>query len=76
MSCFMCKGAVADKLAPFMVNIEKCIIIVKDVPSQICQQCGEISYSNDVARRLEQILDKMQSSITEIAVTNYSINAA
>jgi len=50
--------------------------VVKDVLSQICGQCGEISYSNEAARRLEQIVDKMQSSITEIAVTNYSIDAA
>jgi len=76
MKCFMCKGSLVDKATTFMVDIDKCIIIVKNVPSQVCSQCGEASYSNDVTKQLEEIVNSLRKSITEIAVVNYSDKAA
>ena len=71
MKCFMCKGSLTDKLTTFMVDIDTCIIIVKNVPSQVCSQCGEASYNNEVAKKLERIINSLRKSITEIAVVNY-----
>ena len=76
MRCFMCKGHLEDKLTTFMVDTSKCIVIVKNVPSQACSQCGEVSYSNDIAKRLEKMVDSLRSSVTEIAVTNYTDKVA
>ena len=76
MMCFMCKGSLADKTTTFMVDIDKCIIIVKNVPSQVCGQCGEASYNNEVAKQLEKIVDSLRKSITEIAVVNYADKVA
>jgi YgiT-type zinc finger domain-containing protein len=68
----MCKGAVEDKLAPFMTEVDNCIVIVKNVPSQVCTQCGESSYSDEVARQLEKIAQSVtKPSTTEIAVVSY-----
>jgi len=72
MKCFLCKGNIENKLTTFMVDLDDCIIIVKHVPSQVCGQCGEISYSHDVTVRLEKIVSIMRVTITEIAVVNYS----
>jgi YgiT-type zinc finger domain-containing protein len=72
MICFMCKGAVEDKLAAFMTELGNCIVIVKNVPSQVCTQCGEISYSDEVARQLEKIVRSVTNTgATEIAVVSY-----
>lgn len=71
MKCFMCKGSLTDKLTTFMVDIDKCIIVIKNVPSQVCSQCGEVSYDNEVANQIEKIVNSLRKSITEIAVVNY-----
>jgi len=71
MTCFLCKGNLIDKLTTFMVDIDTCIIIVKKVPSQVCSQCGETSYDNEVARKLETVVDSMRQSVMEIAVVDY-----
>lgn len=54
-----------------MVDVGNCIVIVKNVPSMVCSQCGEISYGNDVTKQLEKIVTTMKNAITEIAVVNY-----
>ena len=76
MMCFMCKGHLIDKPTTFMVDIEKSIIIVRNVPSQVCNQCGEVSYNNDVTKQLEKIVNSLRKSITEIAVVNYADKVA
>ena len=76
MKCFMCKGTLENKRTNFIADMETCIIIVKDVPSQVCTQCGEVSYSNEVAEHLEKIVNKMKDAMTEIAVVHYSDKVA
>ncbi|WP_196606522.1 type II toxin-antitoxin system MqsA family antitoxin [Pectinatus frisingensis] len=71
MNCLMCKGELENKNTTYMVDLGNCIVIVKNVPSQVCSQCGEISYSNDVAKELEKIVNTLRSALTEIAVVNY-----
>ncbi len=72
MTCFMCKGTTEDRLTNFIADLGNCIIIVKGVPSQICTQCGEVSYSNDVAEQLQKIVNATKNAMTEIAVVNYT----
>lgn len=70
-TCFLCKGKMEDQLTTFMVDLGNCIVIVRNVPSQVCKQCGEISYTDEVAEQLETIVNNVRSSMTEIAVVNY-----
>jgi YgiT-type zinc finger domain-containing protein len=76
MNCFICKGALEDKQTTFMVDVESCIVIVKNVPSQVCSQCGGTSYTDDVAARLEHIVRETRSAMLEISVVSYSVGAA
>ena len=64
MKCFMCKGSLEDKSTNFIADMGNCIIIVKDVPSQVCTQCGEVSYSNEVTEQLEKIVNMYQQQNT------------
>lgn len=72
MTCFMCKGITEDRLTNFIADLGNCIIIVKGVPSQVCTQCGEVSYSNEVAEQLQKIVNATKNAMTEIAVVNYT----
>jgi YgiT-type zinc finger domain-containing protein len=76
MNCFMCKGTLEDKRTNFIADLGNCIIIVKEVPSQVCTQCGEVSYSNEVAVQLEKIVNAAKNLMTEIAVVHYSDKVA
>ena len=77
MTCFMCKGTMYDGVSSFIVDLGSCIVIVKNVPSSVCGQCSEVSYSDEVARRLEEIVCNVRNTpAAEIAVFNYPRKAA
>jgi YgiT-type zinc finger domain-containing protein len=69
MTCFMCKGNEKEGFSTFTADMGNCIIVIKNVPSRVCGQCGEASYSDEVARWLEQIVHSLTDSASvEIAV--------
>ena len=76
MNCFMCKGKLEEKNTTFMVELDNCIIIIKNVPSLVCEQCGEVLYSNEVSKQLEKLVNAVRKSITEITIINYSEKVA
>ena len=76
MNCFMCKGTVREGLSTFTAEIDNCVVIIKYVPSQVCEQCGEASYSDEVACWLEQIVRSLtDAERAEIAVVRYTAAA-
>ena len=76
MACFMCKGSLENKSTTFMVDTGNCIVIVKNVPSQVCSQCGETSYADNVAAQLEIIVSEARKVLSEITVVNYAASVA
>ena len=75
-NCFMCKGDLEDKNTTFLVELGNCIVVVKNVPSQVCRQCGEVSYGNETAKQLEKLVNSVRNSITEFTIINYSEKVA
>lgn len=76
MRCFLCKGSLQNKETTFMVDVGNCIVIIKNVSSQVCAQCGEVSYSNEVSKQLERLVESVKNSATEIAVVNFVARVA
>ena len=76
MTCFFCKGTMKDDFTTYMTDTDKCVIAVRGVPCLKCDQCGETSYTGLVFKRLESIIDTLRNTLTEIAVVQYSNEAA
>ena len=47
-------------------------IIIKNVPCEECEQCGEKYYTNEVARQLENLVNMAKQLMQEIAIIDYS----
>jgi len=76
MTCFFCKSSTEQKLKTHAVTLEKCVIIVKNVPSLVCTQCGEAYFTDDVMQKLETIVDRLKNIIKEVAIVDYTDNVA
>ena len=75
-NCFLCKGTLEEKTTNFMADVDNCYIIVKNVPSRFCSQCGEVSYSDEVAAKLERIVKAVRKAVSEVAIVNYQDSVA
>jgi hypothetical protein len=42
------------------------------VPTDVCEKCGQKSYTDDVAARIEEITEQTRDSLTEIVVVHFS----
>lgn len=73
MSCFTCKGGqLKEEAKTYVAALDNCVIIVKNVPSLVCEQCGEVYYTNDVMKRLEKIVDTMEKIVEDVAIVEYT----
>jgi len=57
-------------------DLGDCMVIIKDVPCLICEQCGEKVFVGRVVKALEKIIDGVKDSLMEVAIVNYSDKAA
>ena len=76
MRCVYCKGSIEEKASTFTLVLENRVVIIKDVPSHVCRQCGEISYEDSVFRQLEKYVEQLRDVISEVAITSYSTKTA
>lgn len=76
MKCFFCKGELEAATTSHVVTLDNCVIVVKNVPCTKCRQCGESFFDNDVALKLEKIVNDLHAVATEIAVVNYTDKVA
>jgi YgiT-type zinc finger domain-containing protein len=59
-----------------VAELDSCLVVVRNVPCSRCAQCGAVTYTAAVARRLEAILDGLSNTLTEVAIVNYSDKVA
>ena len=76
MKCFMCKGETEKKLVNYLLDIDNKIIIIKEVPANVCKQCGEKYFDDDVMENLEKIIEDVKNVSIEISVVNYKEKTA
>lgn len=75
--CFSCNGETKQVRTKFIVDLGPCVVIVKNVPAMVCQTCGETSYGDEVAQKLETIVEAVRHSVmTEVAIVEYSAHVA
>ena len=72
MTCFICRGNLEKATTTYMTEYNGCYIIIKNVPCTRCTQCGEEYLNGVTLKRIEDIIEKLTSVLTEIAVVDYT----
>ncbi|HCM91159.1 MAG TPA: hypothetical protein DIS78_01125 [Lachnospiraceae bacterium] len=55
----------------FIQEFDNCIIIIKNVPALVCSQCGEVYYSDEISEKLEEIVNRLQIMVKDVAIFEY-----
>jgi len=75
MKCPVCKGAIGKGNTNFPVEMERGMVVVRDVPADICKQCGEVFIPDDVAEVLERIVNRAKQNKVELEFVAYEMVA-
>ena len=71
--CMLCKcDTVKQSVTTHVVNYKGSVIVIKNVPCEECEQCGATFYSDEVAERLEKMVNEAKKLLQEISVIDYS----
>ena len=73
--CYFCGGKLESRitLLPFVVKDN--VVIVKNIPADVCSQCGEAVMSSNVAKKVDHLLKQAQHSGFEMSIVAYPLPA-
>jgi YgiT-type zinc finger domain-containing protein len=72
MNCTLCKAELIKDNVNHIIDLGEGIIIIKNVPANVCTQCGEYYVDTQVALKLENIVDEAKKNKAEILILNYN----
>lgn len=53
--CFFCKGTVKAERVVHIHRWEEGVIILEDVPAEVCKQCGEVYFAPKVLQAMDRL---------------------
>jgi len=75
--CYFCKGKTKIKNIDIDFRWRDKLYVVKNVPVEVCSQCGERYYSAKISKKLDNLIKKQESSkirpqqVIEVPVFNW-----
>ena len=71
--CPLCGGrSVPDQRATVPFILENTVIVIKDVPAEVCASCHESFMTGQVTDRVTDLLEQLRSLQSEVSVVSYS----
>jgi YgiT-type zinc finger domain-containing protein len=58
--CSFCKGHLKEGRTEFTVKLNGSIVSIKNVPANICNNCGEAYYNPEVSRKMDKVMAEFQ----------------
>jgi YgiT-type zinc finger domain-containing protein len=76
--CIFCGGNLKQSITDYIEKNGSMIALIKSVPCEECGQCGETYFDNNIAKKIEHILNGIQPISSEITLTviDYNKNVA
>jgi YgiT-type zinc finger domain-containing protein len=71
-TCPLCKSSVVQGASTFTVDLGTGVVVVRDVPAQVCSQCGEEWLDDSTAAKLENIVESARKKHVTVEVARWS----
>lgn len=69
--CYFCGGKLESKSATIPFVMSDSVVVVKNVPAQVCVQCNEAIMDSPVARVVDSLLQQVYRLNSEVSVIAY-----
>jgi YgiT-type zinc finger domain-containing protein len=69
--CPLCGGEMFEGIAtiPFLSGDQ--VAIIKNIPAEICSDCGEAYMKSSIVGNIESLLDRLEALGAEVSVVHY-----
>ncbi len=74
--CPMCGGSKHAGKTTFSVDLTFGVVVIREVPAIVCDQCGEAWLQDPIATRLEQVVSEARGRRRTIEVAHWNQVAA
>jgi YgiT-type zinc finger domain-containing protein len=54
--CRFCKGKLREGKTEYLAHATGKVIVIKDVPAYVCEQCGEAYYTAGISRKIDEVM--------------------
>lgn len=72
MTCPICgQGGLRPGTTTFAADADETVVVVRSVPADVCEVCGEAFISDAVAKELEDFVAASKATGTESVVRHY-----
>jgi YgiT-type zinc finger domain-containing protein len=71
--CALCGGEMYEGITTIPFLIGEKVVVIKDVPAEICSDCGEAYMKSSVVDKVESVLDKLEELHSEMSVVHYEV---
>lgn len=76
MKCLSCKnGDMKEATAAYFAQLNRCYVIIENVPCLKCSQCGEEYFSATVMEKIDDILERLEKIASKIFIMDYQTAA-
>jgi YgiT-type zinc finger domain-containing protein len=73
MKCILCKrGETKPGSVTTSLQRGETVVIVKEVPADVCQECGEYYLAEEVSRRTLELADQAVKNKAEVEIIRYA----
>jgi YgiT-type zinc finger domain-containing protein len=76
MDCVMCDGTTTATTRPKAVERDGKVAVIRDVPVEVCDSCGEVYLDGEVAKRLDELFRQMLTGNVDQVFGHYEAAAA
>ena len=67
-NCPLCKGNIITGKTTYSVDLGFGVVVVRDVPALVCEQCGEDWIDDETAKNLERITDEAKAERSQVNI--------
>jgi YgiT-type zinc finger domain-containing protein len=76
MDCVMCDGTLVSTTRPKAVERDGRIAVIRNVPVEVCESCGEVYLDASVATQLDILFRQLLDGPVDQVVGHYEPTAA
>ncbi|MDP2949504.1 MAG: type II toxin-antitoxin system MqsA family antitoxin [Chloroflexota bacterium] len=73
MNCAFCKGDIEEKTITYIAEYRDRVVIIENVPAEVCTQCGEKFIRPEVAEKIQRLVWEQPSPRRSTEVPVYDL---